>query len=153
MTNTESQRLERSKGDRIIAGICGGLGKYFNTDPLLIRIVFVLLGIYGAGLIIYIILWIILPQEGESVSDSEDTHQKIKEGANKMAEEIKEKISRDNIESMRKRNGNVVVGLIVLLLGLLLLAQNFIPGFEFAKLWPLLLIAFGIIIIANSSRS
>lgn len=150
MTSTE-KRLTRSKKDRVIAGICGGMGEYFNIDPLFIRIVFVLLGIYGAGVIIYIILWIVLPEEGDGTSAHDDSHKNIKEGANKMAQEIKEKITKESGD--KRGSGNLILGLVILLIGLLFLAQNFIPGFEFAKLWPILLIVIGIIIIANSSRS
>ncbi len=58
------RRLERSKKNRIIAGVCGGIGEYFKIDPVLIRLLCVLaiLGA-GSGLIAYIIAWIIIPEE------------------------------------------------------------------------------------------
>ena len=58
------KRLYRSKTNRQIAGVCGGLAEYFNIDPTIVRILFVvgtLLG--GPGLILYIILAIIVPEE------------------------------------------------------------------------------------------
>jgi phage shock protein C len=58
------KKLYRSTKDSVIAGICGGLGNYLNVDPVLIRVlwaVFFLLG--GAGLLAYIIAWIIIPEE------------------------------------------------------------------------------------------
>src|SRR5438309_1549910 len=54
--------LHRSSDNRIIAGVCGGLGDFFNIDPTIIRIVFIFLAFFGgSGIFIYIILWIIIP--------------------------------------------------------------------------------------------
>ena len=58
------RRLYRSRTDRSIAGICGGLGAFFNADPTMIRLITLLLILFG-GLSIwaYIILWIVIPEE------------------------------------------------------------------------------------------
>ncbi len=66
---TEKQkRLYRSRNNRIIAGVCGGLGDYFGIDPVIIRLLFFAAFIFaGTGTILYIILWIVVP-EGVSVS-------------------------------------------------------------------------------------
>lgn len=63
-TNKNIKRLYRSKKNRVIAGVCGGIGEYFNIDPTIIRllwILFIFLG--GSGILAYIIAWIIIPQE------------------------------------------------------------------------------------------
>ena len=58
----EPKRLYRSIEDRKVAGVAGGLGAYFNIDPLLLRLIFVILTIAGGGgLLIYIILWSVTP--------------------------------------------------------------------------------------------
>jgi phage shock protein C len=58
------KRLYRSRDERWLAGVCGGLGSYFDLDPTLIRALFVLFGlVVGGGLLLYIILWIIIPLE------------------------------------------------------------------------------------------
>ncbi|MHC1756523.1 MAG: PspC domain-containing protein [Methanosarcina sp.] len=58
------KRLTRSKTNRMLFGVCGGLGKYFGIDPTLVRLGFVLLALLdGIGVVIYIILAIIMPQE------------------------------------------------------------------------------------------
>jgi phage shock protein C len=62
------KRLYRSRRYRQIAGICGGLGEYFNVDPTLVRLIFVFLAIFTAFfpmLLIYIIAWLIIPSEEE----------------------------------------------------------------------------------------
>jgi phage shock protein PspC (stress-responsive transcriptional regulator) len=57
------KRMYRNPDDSIISGVCGGLGAYLDTDPVLFRILFVIFTIfYGAGLLIYIALWIALPE-------------------------------------------------------------------------------------------
>ena len=64
MSQQKPKRLYRSRRDRQIAGVCGGLGEYFNVDPTLIRILWVLLTLtIGTGLMLYIILAIIIPEE------------------------------------------------------------------------------------------
>lgn len=60
------QRLYRSRSERWLAGVCGGIGEYFNTDPTIIRVIFVLAAfIVGGGLLIYLVLWLIIPLEPE----------------------------------------------------------------------------------------
>jgi phage shock protein C len=61
---SQTRKLYRSKTDRMLAGVCGGLAEYFNTDPTLIRVLFVLLTVLGgAGPIIYLAMWIIVPNQ------------------------------------------------------------------------------------------
>lgn len=63
-TSKRIKQLCRSKKNRIIAGVCGGIGEYFNIDPTIIRLLWVLLTFMGgSGIIAYIICWIIIPEE------------------------------------------------------------------------------------------
>jgi phage shock protein PspC (stress-responsive transcriptional regulator)/predicted membrane protein len=56
------RRLRRSRDDRMIAGVSGGIGEYFNIDPVLVRIAFVALALFGgAGLVVYPLAWIFVP--------------------------------------------------------------------------------------------
>ncbi len=58
-------KLVRSKSDRMIAGVCGGLARYFNIDPVIVRLVFVLAVLFGGvSPLIYVVLWIVMPEEG-----------------------------------------------------------------------------------------
>lgn len=60
----ERRRLYRSRTNRSIAGICGGLGEFFDADPTMIRLVTLLLILFGGiSIWIYIILWIVIPEE------------------------------------------------------------------------------------------
>jgi len=62
------KRLYRSTTDRKIAGVCGGLAEYFNIDPTIVRVVFVLLLLPGGlpGFIPYVILWLVVPYEPQN---------------------------------------------------------------------------------------
>lgn len=67
MTKKEfkGKKLLRIKKNRVIAGVCGGIGKYFNIDPTLIRLVWAIFTILsaGGGILAYIVAWIIIPEE------------------------------------------------------------------------------------------
>ena len=59
------KKLLLSKNNKMIGGVCGGLGEYFNIDPTIIRIIFILLAFIflGTPIFIYIIFWIVIPSE------------------------------------------------------------------------------------------
>ena len=58
------KKLYRSNDQRMLAGVCGGLGEYFNLDPTIVRLLFVAFALVaGGGLLLYLILWLLIPQE------------------------------------------------------------------------------------------
>jgi len=61
-----NKRLYRSKKDRMIAGVCGGLAEYFDIDPVIVRVILLIL-LFGAGtgFLAYVILWIVVPENPE----------------------------------------------------------------------------------------
>lgn len=62
------KRVYRSRTDKKIAGVCGGLAKYFDIDPVIVRLIWILfLFLGGTGVILYIIAWIVIPLEPESI--------------------------------------------------------------------------------------
>ena len=58
---SQKRRMFRNPDDSIISGVCGGIGAYLDTDPVLFRIMFVISAMFGIGLIVYVFLWIALP--------------------------------------------------------------------------------------------
>ena len=61
-----AKRLYKSRNDIMIAGVCGGIGEYFDIDPTLIRILWVtLLFMAGGGLVAYLIAWIVIPNASQ----------------------------------------------------------------------------------------
>lgn len=58
-----NKRLYRDPENRVLGGVCGGLGWYFNADPVLFRIIFIIIFlVFGTGLLVYLILWLITPR-------------------------------------------------------------------------------------------
>lgn len=58
------KRLEKSRSNRVISGVLGGIGEYFNIDPTIVRIIFIILTVFGVGspFLIYIVLAIVMPE-------------------------------------------------------------------------------------------
>ncbi|MBD3160876.1 MAG: PspC domain-containing protein [Candidatus Eisenbacteria bacterium] len=58
------KRLYRSRTDRVLAGVCGGLADYLGMDPVLVRVLWVVIVLsFGVGIIAYILLWLLTPEE------------------------------------------------------------------------------------------
>ncbi len=58
------KRLYRSRDDRMIAGVCGGLGEYFSIDPTIVRLILLFLMLWGGGgILVYILAWIVIPEQ------------------------------------------------------------------------------------------
>jgi len=65
-TTSEPRRLRRSSRDKKIGGVCGGFGDYFNVDPTLVRVLWILAALLGGtGFILYLILWVVMPLDGD----------------------------------------------------------------------------------------
>lgn len=96
MYQKTSKRLYRDPDNRILGGVCGGLGSYFNTDPIIFRIIFILIALgMGSGIIIYIILWIAIP---EAVT----TAQKLEMRGEPITIENIKKAVREEFDNVRK---------------------------------------------------
>jgi len=145
------RRLYRSRKSKIIAGVAGGLGEYFDIDPVFVRVLFVVATIaHAAGLLAYIILWIVVPKEpiifpttGSAGQPSTQT------GEGEISMETK---NTDYNYRHRGRHGSVIGGIVLIMLGGLFLADNYIPLLEFSNTWPLILVAIGIGLIWTSVR-
>ena len=66
-----SKRLYLSRRENSIAGVCGGIAEWLEIDPTIVRLIFVALAVAGGpGLLIYIVLWIVIPEEPEFIETS-----------------------------------------------------------------------------------
>jgi phage shock protein C len=67
----QGKRLYRSKKDRMLGGVCSGLAEYFAVDPTLVRVILVILALMGGpGILIYFIMWIVMPERPADVQSS-----------------------------------------------------------------------------------
>ena len=65
-----NKKLYRSTTNRMLCGVCGGLGEYFNIDPTIVRLIWALVGLSGAGLLAYLIAAIIIPEKPSNIIDA-----------------------------------------------------------------------------------
>lgn len=147
----KQKRLYRSESNRMIAGVCGGLGEYFNIDPVILRLAFVLVTLAGgAGILAYIILWIVVPTESSVLKKSEDV---IKENAEEL--KVKAEVVANEAKKMADSgNAERVVGLFMVIFGFIFLFGMF-GGWVWelvGKLWPLFLIIPGLVILFRSNK-
>jgi phage shock protein C len=146
-------RLTRSRSDRMIGGVCGGLGAYLRIDPTIVRLLFVLMALgSGAGVFIYFVLWFVLPSEeaGEAVSLDANIRASAGEMADR-ARSLGSDLSSQDAES--RRRGLMVVGGGLILVGAVVFLNNLnIPWLSWLKvdlLWPLVLVAAGVLVIVR----
>lgn len=126
------KRLYRSRLDCKIAGVCGGLGEYFNIDPTFIRIIMVLLAFAdGFGILAYIIAWIAMAKRPL--------------GTEERAPATAEKNTQWNM---------LLPGLILIAIGVLFLMKNVYWWFDFWDFfWPAILIVVGLLLIFGRGRT
>ncbi|MHB8842756.1 MAG: PspC domain-containing protein [Candidatus Aquicultor sp.] len=138
----EAKKLCRSRTNKVLGGVAGGIGEYLAVDPILIRLAFVLLAFFGgAGILAYIIAWIIIPPCEPGSEGSATGPRPSRASSNEVG---------------------LILGLILVGLGIWFLLQNLnlIPGpfyalFRFisSAFWPAMLILLGVLIILATSRS
>ena len=157
------KRLYRSRSNRIIWGVCGGLGEYFGIDPVIVRVVFGLLILAnGIGILAYIILAIIVPLESSKATTPREVVQEnvedIKETSGEIGRGIHSTLVGDEGEATEsakvRRNRLNIIGIILIVVGVLLLlgSLNLFWWFHWGNMWPLILVAIGIVLILSARR-
>lgn len=122
-------RLRRSRHDKVVAGVCGGLGQYFGVDPVIFRIAFVVFAFAGgSGLAMYALTWLVLPQEDTDASPIQSA-----------------------LAGSAEQGPKRVVAGVVLALGALALLANVDVGRGRGFVWGLLLIAVGVALLRPPS--
>ena len=157
------KRLYRSRSDRMIWGVCGGLAKYFDMDPTIVRVITALsIFLGGVGIWAYIILAIVVPLEDSKAAEPKDTIkenvEEMKETARELGREIQSTLAKGEGESestakIRHRRRNTLGIIFVVLGGLFLLGSfNIFRWFNWGNLWPLVLVAIGVLVILSTRR-
>ncbi len=136
----ENRKLSRNSMNRVIGGVCSGLAEFFGLDVALVRIAFVIAFMFASfGFWLYIILWIVLPVEGQQTT------------VNSQRSTVNSQQS-ESVSKSESKVKSVLAGSFVILIGLLFLINNFIPINWVWKLWPLILVAIGVVMIITSSK-
>jgi phage shock protein C len=118
-------RLLRSREDRMIGGVAGGIAHYLGIDPTIVRLVFVVLAVFGGGgILAYVIAWLVIPEaplDGPAPTPRSGS------------------------------NTPVLAGLVLIALGGVLLADQLVPIFSWRYVGPVLLIALGGLLLARKA--
>jgi phage shock protein C len=138
------KKLYRSRTECMIAGVCGGLAEYFNVDATLVRLAAVALTLaWGTGIFAYLIFWFAVPQRPLELAVTD------KESEAKAAAADSE----DEEPTSEASNAGLFAGVILVVIGFLFLLGNFVSlaWLTIGRLWPLILIAIGLVIILKRS--
>lgn len=168
------KRLTRSRNDKVLFGVCGGVGKYFDIDPVIIRIIFlVLLFTAGVGFLAYIIAIFIIPEDDKSYFNKRYTkasdensistnNEKMEKG--EISNNVPEELSEDKKKSSNRSSEitGTIIGITLIVFGVLFLMRNFsflnhiyYSVFPVIKrfFWPGILIGLGALVIYKNKNN
>jgi phage shock protein PspC (stress-responsive transcriptional regulator) len=148
----ENKRLYRSVRDSQIAGVCGGIADYFSVDPILVRVVFVILALVGGGgVLAYLILWVVVPRNPEpwfqQVNNPENPTDSSFENRSETRPNSPWEMEPDKRKNTR---GPMIGGLVLITLGVLFLLDRLVPSINFHDFWPVILIVIGAALLGGS---
>ena len=149
-----SGRLERSRTNRVISGVCGGIAEYLDIDATFVRVVMIILAFpFGVGILIYFVLLFLMPNPGEAtpfVRPATTDQTTLVDPAAIPPPAAPRPV--DPLVTERRRNS---LGLLLVAVGVVFMLGN-VGAFRFVQLsfvWPLVLIAIGVYFISQRSRS
>lgn len=136
------KKLFRIKSKGHLGGVCAGLADYFQIDVLFIRALF-LVSFFGAGvgLLLYFVLWIVLPKKALDFTNAESP-----KGGEFMPQDT------TNGSKFEKKS-KLYLGLIITILGFVLLVNQLLPEFPIERIWPILLIIIGALLIFEAAKN
>lgn len=139
------RRLVRARDDRVVAGVCGGLGRYLGIDPILLRLALVALVLLGGtGILAYIIAWIVIPEEPAAVRAPQEP------GAG-TSSIPPDRMAGDASAPPPFGAGRsaTMLGILLIVVGALLLADRLIPGLSWRFTGPIVLVAIGVLVLTK----
>jgi phage shock protein PspC (stress-responsive transcriptional regulator) len=175
-----SKKLYRSKNDRMIAGVCGGLADYFNVDSSLVRLAVLFIFLFqGIGLIAYIIAWLVMSEEPVKneyrMPDDYYIEEQKKQESKNQQQSYKADTDQDRSENFNQENGTEsekeyyqqyhdqnkdnsnnnrrkLFAVIMILVGSIFLIDIWVPDLYWERYWPLILIAAGALMLKGDNN-
>jgi len=142
--------LYRSRRNRIFGGVASGLGEYLKIDPIIVRILFVVsMFLSGIGILLYIILWIVVPEENLFTANNFQSEQNFHQTENIKTDDI----FTTDYQPKSSNNGSLVIGIILIIAGLFFLGIEVFSFLNFTDLFPIMAIGVGGALIYNSLKS
>ncbi len=147
--DTSVRKLYRSRKDRVIAGVCGGIAEYFNIDPVWVRIAWVLsVFIKGLGLVAYPLCWILIPEREWSPEEAGTAEAGQGEGEARAAGASSAKGRARGLQ-LSTSQPHVIIGIVLIVLGFIFGLMAFVPFFSSQAFWAIVLIVLGLALIAR----
>jgi phage shock protein C len=161
-------RLYRSRDDRMLAGVAGGLAELWGADPSLVRVIWALLVVFtgGVALIVYIVMAIVIPEEPdlpptvEGMAAAEGAPTAGQGWTSATEARAARRAAREARAAARRAAGgdrapfpvSAVLGGFLIILGGFFLAREFLPQIDFDWFWPLVLVGLGVLLVVSAVR-
>lgn len=183
------KQLYRSRTDRMISGVCGGIAEYFGVDPVVVRLAAVLAAMLTSGgvIVAYLIMAVVVPegldpapaaaaQSAAPAAAQVQNHEEVVMAEQDMGpgdvpepgeygaagsapaappQQTQWAATPQPAPQGRERHGGrggITAGIVLIVIGGLFLANNFLPGFDLWRLWPVILIAIGVSIMIRRGK-
>ena len=150
------KKLYRSKKDKVVAGVCGGLAEYLDIDAIWIRIVTIVLLVNGIGFLIYLLAWILVPVDPhlhnvkdtkaeELVSNFKKKYDDKKKAKDKTASKVVD-VKPENLKKEKKHSGHgsFMLGIVLVLFGTFMVLNKVFPLFDTGFIWASVVFLMGI---------
>lgn len=150
-------KLYRSNSNKMLGGVCGGLGVYFRIDPTFIRLFFVILTVAGGfGVPLYLILWIVIPPEGHVTplgQGDQFNKEELKDRAGMMRDDFVGAVSAPNQNVVRIVGIGLIAGGALLVLKQLDLSWlSWMDKINGNVIWAVLILAAGVALLIRGTR-
>jgi phage shock protein C len=154
-----ADHLYRSRDDRMLAGVAGGLAELWDADPSLVRLAWALLVIFtgGIALVVYIVMAIVVPEGVRELPEAELPHRDATPSLDPSPAatpgdwEPSRRETRAARRAARRKRGDsaapAVIGLFLVMLGGFFLVREWLPQLDFDWFWPLMLIGLGVLLL------
>ncbi|ADQ15423.1 PspC domain-containing protein [Halanaerobium hydrogeniformans] len=138
-----AKKLYRSRDDRMVAGVCGGIAEYFNVDSSLIRLALLFIFLFrGFGLFAYLIAWLVISEK-----PIYKTNEEIEEDYY-----IEEK-AEENVENENENKRQKLFAVLLIIIGFLFLVDIWLPNIYWQRYWPIVLIAAGFMLLKREDNN
>jgi phage shock protein PspC (stress-responsive transcriptional regulator) len=155
-----NRRLYRSRREAVLGGVAGGVAEWLGWDPSLVRVAWIVLVPFtgGLALLVYLVMWAVVPEEpSPSTFAGTPGMAAAPTGAAGPGAEPMPAAGTPGqgpawTQARDGDRGTLVVGLILIVIGAVFLVREFVPALDWGRLWPIALVAVGLVILISSLR-
>lgn len=141
-----TKKLYRSGKEKMLAGVAGGLADYFEVDVTLVRLIILITLLPGIGFLAYLAAWIIIPLNPEHGSHAVARQDYCGEEKPPVVEAV------DMEKNQRREKNRQLAGMLLIVLGGMFFANQLFTWFRWDRMWPLVLIMLGVLILVRGNN-